>query len=487
MINRYVSLSLSVLLASSCAVGPDYKQPEFFSDKDISASLKLSNKTTEIKQDWYKEFNDPILNKLVEQGLTESPTISAAIENLRQARQSLRITAVQNLPTIDADGSYHYVKDSINYGVPISTDYYQLGLDASWEIDIWGGGRRQTESARALAQAAAANLDNVRLSLTAEIATNYISLRQVQEQLSIAKKNLELQQSIYDLTKEKYEVGLTDDISLKQAEYLLETTKEQVPQLETEVEAYQNALAILTGQLPGRLNNELETKENNLVSRRFDYNLERLYSLPVSVIRNRPDVREAENQLIAQNAKIGQAIAELFPTINLSGFIGYQSQKISNLISSKSDTYSYSPAISMPLFHWGALVNNVELQKSMTKEQEAMYKSSILDAAEEIRNSVVSLQKEYERNQSAVLSEKAQQEVSKLTLDKYEQGLIEFSEVLSTQQNLLDSQNNLISSNANIYTDIIAFYKAVGGGYVSVNKEVHQKVEKQMTDESCKD
>ena len=486
MINRYASLSLSVLLASSCAVGPDYKQPEFFSDKDIATSLKLTKSATEIKKDWYKEFNDQTLNKLVEKGLSESPTVSIAIENLRQARQSLRITAVQNLPTIDADGSYHYVKDSINYGVPISTDYYQLGLDASWEIDIWGGGRRQTESARALAEAAAANLDNVRLSLTAEIATNYVSLRQAQEQLNIAKKNLKLQQSIYDLTKEKYDVGLTDDISLKQAEYLLETTKEQIPQLETEVEAYKNALAILTGKLPGSLNNDLKNKEENLISRRFEYDLERLYALPISVIRNRPDVREAENQLIAQNAKIGQAVAELFPSINLSGLIGFQSQKISNLISSDSDTYSYSPAINMPLFHWGALVNNVKLQESMTKEQENMYKSSVLNAAQEIRNSVVSLQKEYERNQSAFLSEKAQQELSKLTLDKYKQGLIEFSEVLSTQQNLLDSQNSLISSNANIYTDIIAFYKAIGGGY-ETNTPATQKAVANADGALCKD
>lgn len=487
MINRYASLSLSVLLASSCAVGPDYKQPEFFSDQDIATSLKLTKSATEIKKDWYKEFNDQTLNKLVEKGLSESPTVSIAIENLRQARQSLRITAVQNLPTIDADGSYHYVKDSINYGVPISTDYYQLGLDASWEIDIWGGGRRQTESARALAEAAAANLDNVRLSLTAEIATNYISLRQAQEQLNIAKKNLKLQQSIYDLTKEKYDVGLTDDISLKQAEYLLETTKEQIPQLETEVEAYKNALAVLTGELPGSLNNDLKNKEENLISRRFEYDLERLYALPISVIRNRPDVREAENQLIAQNAKIGQAIAELFPSINLSGLVGFQSQKISNLISSDSDTYSYSQAINMPLFHWGAFVNNVKLQESMTKEQENMYKSSILNAAQEIRNSVVSLQKEYERNQRAVLSEKAQQEVSKLTLDKYKQGLIEFSEVLSTQQNLLDSQNSLISSNANIYTDIIAFHKAIGGGYSSSSNPASQKVVVNADGALCKD
>ena len=464
----------SVLWIASCSVGPDYKRPSFFPQEDVAASLHLNKTAAEIKTDWYRQFNDPLLNSLVSRGLVYSPTVAAATEKLRQARQSLRINAVQNLPTIDADGSYHYVKDSINYGLPVSTDYYQLGLDAGWELDIWGGGRRLTESSLALVRAAGAGLDNVRLTLTAEIAADYINLRQAQEQLRIARENLKLQQSIFELVRDKYNAGLADDIALNQAKYIVDTTRQQIPVFETEVEAYQNALAILTGRLPGMLNAELENPEHNLVSRPFDYDLQRLYNLPVSVIRNRPDVREAENQLIAQNAKIGQAIAEMFPSVSLSGFIGYQSKNLSNLVSSNSYTYSYSPAVSLPLFHWGALYNNVELQKSMTAEQLQLYKSSLLTAAGEIRNAMVSLEKEYKRNQSAAHAENSQKEVAGLTLSKYRQGLVEFNDVLSSQQNLLDSQNARISSNAAIYKDIIAFYKAVGGGYVPRRPKVRK-------------
>lgn len=462
----------SVLWLASCTVGPDYRRPQFFPREDVAASLRLSGTASEIRTDWYRQFNDPLLNSLVSRGLVYSPTVAAATEKLRQARQSLRINAVQNLPTLDADGSYHYVKDSINYGLPVSTDYYQLGLDASWELDIWGGGRRLTESSLALVRAAGAGLDNVRLTLTAEIAANYVNLRQAQEQLRIARENLRLQQSIFELVQDKYNAGLADDIALNQAKYIVDTTRQQIPSFETEVEAYQNALAILTGRLPGMLDRELAQPRHNLVSRPFDYDLRQLYNLPVSVIRNRPDVREAENQLIAQNAKIGQAIAEMFPSVSLSGFIGYQSKNLSNLISSNSDMYSYSPAVSLPLFHWGALYNNVELQRSMTAEQLQLYKSSLLTAAGDIRNAVVSLEKEYDRNQSASRAETVQKEVSGLTLSKYKQGLVEFNDVLTSQQNLLDSQNARISSNAAIYKDIIAFYKAVGGGYVPPKPKV---------------
>ena len=479
-------LLTSVLLAASCTVGPDYKRPQFFPKEDVAASLRLSGTPAAIGTDWYKQFNDPLLNSLVARGLLYSPTVGAATEKLRQARQSLRINAVQNLPTLNADGSYSYVKDSINYGVPISTDYYQLGLDASWELDIWGGGRRLTESSLALVRAAGAGLDNVRLSLTAEIAANYINLRQAQEQLRIANQNLALQESIFELVNEKYQAGLADDITLNQARYIVDTTKLQIPSLETEVDAYENALAILTGRLPGLLNGELANPGHNLVSRPFDYDVQKLYNLPVSVLRNRPDVREAENQLISQNAKIGQAIAQMFPSVSLSGFIGYQSKNLSNLISSDSDTYSYSPTVSLPLFHWGALVNNVELQKSMTAEQLQLYKSSLLTAAGEIRNSMVSLEKEYVRNQSAVTAEAAQKEVAALTLNKYKEGLVEFSDVLTSQQNLLDSQNTRISSNGAIYKDIIAFYKAVGGGYAPNNTQARRKAAAETAAAPCK-
>ena len=483
--SKFILLA-SVAFISSCSVGPDYKRPQFFGADAISESLNLSGKKQNIAKDWYQQFNDPFLNTLIARGLENSPTVGVAIEKLRQARQSLRINAVQNLPTLDADGSYNYSKEAINYGIPVSSDYYQLGIDASWEIDIWGGGRRLTESSLALVRAAGASLDNVRLSLTAEIATNYINLRQTQEQLRIAKKNLELQQSIYELVNEKYKVGLTDDISLNQASYIVKNTEMQIPELEASVTAYQNALAILIGQLPGQLDAMLQNPEQNLVAKPYKFDLQQLYDLPINVVRERPDVREVEEQLIAQNAKIGQAIAKLFPNVSIRGFLGYQSQKLSNLISHKHDMYSYSPAISLPLFHWGALVNNVELEKSATAEQMQLYKSSLLTAVGDIRNATTALSKEAERNISAAAAKKAQLQVANLTLEKYKQGLIEFSDVLTSQQNLLSAQTSYVESNATIYKSIISFYKSVGGGYITDTRLSQKSVSKREANATCK-
>ncbi len=469
MYNKNGFAVLSLLLAASCTVGPDYKRPKFYPDASIEQSLQLNPQAaSEVSLDWYKQFNDPFLNTLIARGVNYSPTIGAAVEKLRQARQSLRINAVQNFPDFDADGSYHYVKDSVSYGIPLSTDYYQLGIDASWELDIWGGGRRLTESSLALVREAAANLNNVRLSLTAEIAADYVSLRQAQEQLRISQKNLVLQKSIYDLVKQKSQAGLADDIALNQASYAVKTTSMLIPQLEQQVEAYENALAILTGRLPGELKDMLDNPEHNLVAAPFAYDLQRLYALPVDVIRNRPDVQVSEQQLVAQNAKIGQAIAELFPSVSLSGFIGYQGPNIHRLVSPDHDMYSYSPSITLPLFHWGALMNNVELQKSIAKEDLYLYKASILNAAAEIRNAMVNVEKEYNRNASARQAVSAQRKVSSLTLGKYKQGLISFSDVLTAQQDLLSSENEMAASNAAIYQNIISFYKAVGGGYKPV-------------------
>lgn len=467
MINKTYLYGLSAMLLASCTVGPDYKRPEFYSSDEIRRSLSLQNTAGQnVSLDWYTRFNDPLLNRLIAQGLLESPTVGSAVERLRQARQSLRINAAQFLPTLNVDGSYHKVSDSVAYGIPVSTDYYQAGLDAGWEIDIWGGGRRLTESSYALVQVAASQLDNVKLSLTAEIAADYINMRRAQEQLRISKHNLKLQRDIYELVNEKHKVGLADDIALNQSRYIVEKTAALIPSLEAQEQAYQNALTILVGKLPGEFQEPLGESQSNIVQRQFDFNLQNLYELPADVIRNRPDVRVAERQLAAQNAKIGQAVAEMFPSVSLSGFLGWQSRNLGSLIGSDTDMYSISPAVNLPLFHFGRLVNNVELQKSATREQVLLYKNSILNAAAEIRNAMVTLDKEYQTNNSSRAAVTAQKQVAGLTLDKYKQGLIDFSDVLTSQQDLLQSQNALIASNAAIYEDIISFYKAVGGGYL---------------------
>lgn len=463
--NNYWKLA-SFLLLASCTVGPDYKQPQFFTEKELQNSLQLDTQNAQkVRRDWYVTFNDEVLNSLIERSLQENPNVNATKEKLKQARQSLKINNVKYFPTIDLDGSYHGNQVSKNIGPAIDTDYYQTGLDATWELDIWGAGRRLSEGSEALFKAAGANFFNVRLSLTAEVANNYISLRTAQEQLRLAERNLRLQKNIYEMVSDKYKAGLENDIALNQAKYAVETTQTLIPDLKYEVEAYKNALAILCGKLPGSLEGELQDTTQNIVRKKFKYDLVRLYQLPTSVVRNRPDVQAAEEMLIAKNAAVGQAIAQLYPNVSLSGFLGYQANNSSQLIGGRSSAYSYSPVVNLPVLHWGALINNVELQKGVAKEYLYTYQESLLAASNDIKNSYANLTQEYHKNEASRQAVKAQKQVMDLSLERYRSGLMEFSDLLTAEQDLLKSQVSLISSNGTIYQNIVAFYKAVGGGY----------------------
>lgn len=482
---KYLYFALFTVVAA-CTVGPDYQRPGEFSDIEISKSLNLqAGQAHEINKDWYRSFQDKTLNRLVPQGLASSPNAKIAVAKLRQARASLEIDSVKNFPMIDADGSYHYSKVGKNSGYPIGTDYFQTGLDATWELDIWGAGRRQTESAAALYKATAADVDNTNLTLTAEIAGDYINYRMAQEQLRISEQNLSLQKDIYEIVNSKYMAGLENESALNQAKYAVETTKALIPELQYQVEAYKNALSTLIGVLPGSLDEILAVDDKNLVRRRFKLNLNRLYELPVSVVRLRPDVRIAEYQLISKNANVGAAIAQLYPNVSLSGFLGFQSSKVPNLVSDNSFAYSYAPAIDLPVLHWGELTNNVELQKGIAEEYVYLYQNALLNAASEIKNAYTGIAKEYEKNQASRNAVVAQKKVLDLSLERYRQGLEDFNVILTAEQNLLASQNAFIASNGAIYKDIISFYKAIGGGYRENPQEKLKCVSEIGTQISC--
>lgn len=457
---------LSTLLLASCAVGPDYKAPGFLSEKQIAQSLELKNTTPRvIPEDWYKQFNDQTLNYLIAAGLEESPNVAAAIRRLRQARAELNITKGNFLPDFNLSTAYKYDKPGKNIGYELKNNYYQAGLDAEWELDIWGAGRRQTEAAQALFKAAAADLDNVRVTLVSEIARTYIGLRTAQEQLRIARKNLQLQTEISEMVEEKYKFGLTDTIALNQSRYAVETTKSLIPALEQQIAASENALAVLTGVLPGRLAFRLEPVTDNLVSRRFDFPIDNLFNIPAEVVRARPDVRGAEQKLVAQNAAIGEAVAKLYPDVSISAMFGYQSIRGTSLFTPRSEAFSWSPSITMPIFHWGQLVNNVELQKESKAEYVELYRRAVLSAVGEIKDSMSAIENEYQKNLADYKAEKNMREVMKYTLLKYRQGLIDFSDMLIAEQDLLKAQTTLIAGNGAIYQNIIAYYKAIGGGY----------------------
>mgnify|MGYP004640413685 FL=1 len=368
-------------------------------------------------------------------------------------------------PTFDISAKYNYVNESDNMETLIKNDYYQIGVDMAWEIDIFGKTRREAESSKAQYRAMVENLKNVNVSLISDIATNYINLRMAEQNLKNMRENILLQEDVYNIISERFNADLVDEMTLSQSKYLLENMKMQVPMLEYQREMYANALAVLLGKLPQCLDEFLQSENKNLVSRVFEYDVEKLYRLPVSIIRSRPDVRMAEENLISQNAEIGVAVANVYPSFSLSGFLGFQSLKFSNLIERDSVGHSLVPKMVLPLFHFSQLRNNIEVQKLKRDEAEVNYEQTLLNAVAELRNAIVAIDKEYKVNKSASLAYQKMSEVSYLMWKKYLSGLVEYTDVLTAEQNRLEAQTNMVNSNANLYKNIITFYKAIGGKY----------------------
>lgn len=455
----------AILLLASCSVGPDYESPIFWNNQQLVNSLGVDYYSNyPINIFWYRDFGDETLNRLIGEALQNSPNVKIALEKLRQARYSLNISEVQYFPMLDVNGEYNYMYAPKYEELGDKTSYYQLGLDASWELDIWGGGRRLRESSQALYRAAANNLNDVFLSMTAEVANDYILLRTTQERLRISKQDLRLQKEIYNTVRDKYKSGLADDIALNQAEYAVQTTKSLLPDLEYQVKAYKNAIAILLGKLPEEIA-ELDTTENNIVRKTFAFNLQKLREFPVEVIRNRPDVKMAENMLISKNADIGQAVADMFPSVSITAILGWQAHLIKDLGKSENPAYGYTPVVNIPVLRWGQLVNQVKLNKSIKEEYLYLYQNALLGAVQDISNSVEATNKGYDKVIALTRSVNNMQEVFDNMKVKYQSGLSEFSDILSTEQNLLEAQNNLVVARGAIYQNIISFYKSIGGGY----------------------
>ena len=461
-----LSLLVAAQLLAACTVGPDYRRPEFFADGALQRVLITNpNATESVSRRWYEIFDDPNLNCLIEQALAQNTDVKVALQRLREARFMLFSNEAQFLPNLDAAGGYTYSYLSNGKNRPrLTEDYYKAGLDASWEIDIWGGGRRLNESSRALLQASADNLAAVRLSLTAEVAGDYMQLRNLQYQWQIADENLQLQQEIFATVRQKYEAGLADETALNQAQYAVEGTKALLPQLEQQMEVYHNALALLLGVLPDEIAGT-EAPEDNPMARRFYFDFNHLYDFPLSVVRNRPDVRAAESNLVAKNAAIGQAVAAMFPSVSLGATLGWQTDNFSQLGSSGHAAYGYAPNANLPLFNFGRLYHQVQAAEAVKEQYLYMYKNALLTAVQDIKNSVTAVKKEYQRNLSLQKSAENMQQVVELMSEQYRQGLIEFSDLLASEQNLLAAENKLAVSNGAIYQNIIAFYKSIGGGY----------------------
>lgn len=419
---------------------------------------------------WWESFGDEQLTRLVRRAVEGNLDVRTAISRVREARATMRATGTQLRPSADATGSARGSGTGGEAGIGGVTQSYSLGIDASWELDVFGGIRSTVDAARATAEARDADLQDVLISLTAEVAFDYIDTRSLQRRLEIARSNVDLQQQTLELTQFRAQAGLATDLDVQQALSNVESTRAQVALLERQVSQSVHAIAILVGRPPADLDAELTSPAPIPGAP-----LEATLGVPADALRRRPDVRSAERQVAAQAAQANAARADLYPSFRLAGSIGLESLSIAKLIVPGAAFWSANPSASTRLFDRRQLRENLVVQSERQEQAARNYETVVLRALQEVEDSLTALAQEQARRDHLTAAANAAQQAADLSLQLYTAGLRDFRDVLDAQRSLLTLQDSLTSSNATVSSDLVRLFKALGGGW-SAAEMLPQKV-----------
>ena len=421
-------------------------------------------------------LNDPLLSDLIARAVAGNLDVAGAEARVRAARAQRKIAVGAFFPQIDASGNGQRSSGS-NRGSGIvttndgaiaigsrkgSTALYSLGLDASWELDVFGGLRRGLEAADADLEASSADLRDTLVTLVGELALSYVDVRSAQERLRIAEANLVSQSETFDLTTWRAQAGLSTDLDVEQARTILAQTRAAVPVVKTDLNNAENRIAVLLGERPGEVSALLDAPKPIPVTPR-----EVAVGVPATTLAQRPDVRRAEMQLWAQTARVGVATAEAYPKLSALGSIGLEALTVGGLFSSlaKAGTWTAAGAIAQPVFHGGEIQGEIERQEALRLGAIATYESTVLAALEEVENALVAYAQEQDRRAELAEGAAAAERALVLAQDQYGSGLIDFQAVLDAQRSLLVLQDSLATSEGQVTSNLIRLYKALGGGW----------------------
>ncbi|MDP0497327.1 MAG: efflux transporter outer membrane subunit [Verrucomicrobiota bacterium JB024] len=467
-------LLLLAALLGGCAVGPDYTKPEITTPDAWQLAIvgETPGEADAPIQSWWEMFNDPVLNGLIEDARESNLTLQIALANVREARARLAYTGGTALPEVQAFGQAASTKLSDNGafsqmappGGFHSQGMMAFGLDAAWEIDVFGRIRRQVEAESAAFSASVESYRDVLVSLYAEVALTYIEIRACQVHIANAESNIKVQTQSLDLTEERFNDGLTSQLDVEQAKSNLYNTRAAIPLFRIRMNAAYNRLAVLCGKDPGTLQTEvggagvLPSPGMNLSA-----------GVPADLLRQRPDIRQAERELAAATARIGAATADLYPRFALKGAIGLESRSFSDLFDSSSMVWTMAAPVHWNIFTAGRTLDNIEIHEE--KQQQALlnYRQVILQAMEEVENALTSYNEYRQRGQELDQAAQAAESAVELVSIQYDSGLTNFNNVLDTERSLYEQQNSLISSQTDSLRSIVALYKAIGGGWNSAD------------------
>jgi outer membrane protein, multidrug efflux system len=467
-----------LLLFTGCAVGPNFKTPAakvpeaYYSLDNPKPAPAVSQATSQpvTLVYWWQSFRDPILDSLVQLALASNLDLRQAEARIRQARAARGMAAAGLWPGINASALYqrsHSSSETVSPGggASIATlgpfkELFQVGLDASWELDIFGGTRRNIEAATADMQASVEDRRDVLVTLVGEVGNNYLNLRGFQDQAAIARKNLEAQQKTANITHKRFDAGFVGRLDVANADAQVATTASFIPVLESQAQAAVFSIGVLLGKEPAFLAKELAratpippTPPTVPVG------------LPSDLLRRRPDIRRAEAQLHAATARIGVAVADLFPKFNLSGSLGLAASDVSRIGNQGSKFWSFSPSVTWPVFAGGKIRWNVQVQNALQEQALLTYQQTVLTALKEVETALVAYAKEQEHQKALALAVANNRQAVDLAMKLYVAGKTDFLNVLNAQRSLFVTEDALTQSNRTLGTNLIALYKALGGGW----------------------
>jgi len=454
-------------LVSCTAVGPDFKAPTApvipnWYQEEIEG-LKASEVDLVA---WWKVFDDLVLDHLVETAHLESNTLEIAALRVLEARAQLGISTGMQWPQAQvAIGDATYISPTEPNGPVSNFGSYNLGASVAWEIDFWGRYRRGIEASDAGLHATMARYDEALVLLTAQVVQTYTSIRLTEEQLRIAQQNIVIQQRSYEIVEVLYRFGEKAALDLEQAKTLLLGTQATVPKLEAALQKHKNALSTLLGRPPGGVDGLLGG-ESTLP----EIPEQIIMGIPADMLRRRPDVRTAEMNAMAQNALVGVATADLYPSFSLMGFLGLSSgspgdDTIGDLFSSSSLTYNVGMGFTWPFFNYGRIRNNIRVQDARLQQALIAYRETVIQATREVEDAMtgyVGAQRQARILAEGVVSANRSNEISML---RYREGFSDYQRVLNAQQALFSQQGRLIDSRGSAVLAVVDLYKALGGGW----------------------
>jgi len=503
---------MSTVLVAGCVTGPDYVRPEIATPEEwvSERSGGITGGETDVVT-WWRQLEDPVLDSLIARAAESNFDLRLAHTRIREARAARGIAASSLLPSVNASGSATRSRgpeQNIDSGSPVSgglslgptglsrtitirgrdatisqttsaagtttsvtaspsggaadrtTDLFSAGFDASWELDVFGGNRRGVEAADAELQAAIAGERDILVSIIAEVALNYIDLRSAQQRLAITRRNIAAQSETVSLTAARFDAGLSSELDAVRATALLATFEGQVPLLEQQAASAIYRLGVLLGGAPGALLEELEP-EMPMPGAPAAVPV----GLPSDLLRRRPDIRVAERQLAAQNARIGVAMAERYPRFFLTGGVSSQSNVLGNLAEGGNLLASIGPRVNWSLFQGGRIRANIEVQNARQEAALIRYEQSIMQALGDVENSLIAFNKEQVYRAALERAVDANQRAVKLANERYTRGLEGFLNVLQAQRDLFNTEDQLVQSESIVLSNLVSLYKALGGGW----------------------